>query len=73
MDILFGSSSKKFVTGAILVIIAFLIHVRNLKSSTDGLKLKPRKKSSGKVIYNSYFREEKVMLMLFSLKELKNY
>ena len=72
MDMLFGTRNKKFVTGAILIIIAFLIHVRNLKSSTDSLKLKPRKKNTSKVLNIDDLREEKEMLIQFSLKEFKN-
>lgn len=41
-DLLLGTRKKQLVSGAILVIIAFLIHIRNLKSSTDNIKLKPK-------------------------------
>lgn len=39
---LLGSTRRKLISGAILLIIGFLIHVQNIKSNTDSLKLKPR-------------------------------
>ena len=49
-DLLIGSRKKKFISGAILVIIAFLIHIRNLQSSTDNIKIKPRTTDKKKVL-----------------------
>lgn len=48
-DMLIGSKNRKLISGAILLIIAFLIHVQNIKSNTDQIKLKPRDKDSKKV------------------------
>lgn len=49
IDMLIGSKKKKMMSGAILLIIAFLIHVQSMKSGTDTLRLKPRDKDSKKV------------------------
>lgn len=49
-DLLLGSRKKQMVSGAILVIIAFLIHIRNLNNGSDNIKLKPRIKDKKKVI-----------------------
>ena len=64
IDMLIGSKKKKMVSGAILLIIGFLIHVQSMKSGADMLRLKPRDKDSKKVKALSYFRkEEKETLM----------
>lgn len=39
IDMLVGTRKKKFITAAILLIIGFLIHVRNIKSSTEQMKV----------------------------------
>jgi len=49
IDMLIGSKKKKMVSGAILLIIAFLIHVQSMKSGADMLRLKPRDKDRKKV------------------------
>ena len=51
IDMFIGSKKKKMVSGAILLIIAFLIHIQSMKSGADLLKLKPRDKDSKKVRY----------------------
>ena len=53
-DLLLGSRKKQMVSGAILVIIAFLIHIRNLNNGSDNIKLKPRIKDKKKVILWDY-------------------
>lgn len=42
LDMLIGTKKKKFITAAILLIIGFLIHIKNMKSGTDQLKIKLR-------------------------------
>lgn len=49
IDMLIGSKKKKMMSGAILLIIAFLIHVQSMKNGADTLRLKPRDKDSKKV------------------------
>lgn len=44
LDMLIGTRKKKFITAAILLIIGFLIHVKNMKSGTDQIKVKLREK-----------------------------
>jgi hypothetical protein len=72
---LIGSKRRKFISGAILLIIAFLIHVQSIKSNTDQLKLKPRDKDSKKVHPHLiiFRKEEREMSTRFSFQELKNY
>ena len=48
-DLLLGTRKKQMISGAILVIIAFLIHIKNLNSGAENLKLKPRTKDKKKV------------------------
>lgn len=47
---LIGTKKKKFISAAILLIIGFLIHVKNIKSGTDQIKLKIKDKDGKKVI-----------------------
>ena len=42
LDLLIGTRKKKMISGAILLIIAFLLHVRNMNGSTDNMKIKLR-------------------------------
>lgn len=42
MDLLLGTRKKKLISGAILLIIAFLLHLRNMNGSADNMKLKIR-------------------------------
>lgn len=47
------------MSASILLIIGFLIHVKNIKSGTDQLKIKIREKDSKKVtIYVIKYRKE---------------
>jgi hypothetical protein len=48
-DILIGTTKRKFVSSTILLIIAFLIYVKNIKSGTDQLKIKLKDKDMKKV------------------------
>jgi hypothetical protein len=71
-----GTTKRKVVSSTILLIIAFLIYVKNIKSGTDQLKIKLKDKDIKKVhtLYYIYYRKvEKVMLMLYFFQELKNY
>lgn len=51
-DLFIGTRKKQFISGAILIIIAFLIHIRNQNNGTDSLKLKPKEKDKKKVNLN---------------------
>lgn len=75
VDMLIGTKRRKFVSGAILLIIAFLIHVQNIKSNTEQLKLKPRDKDGKKVCFalNIFRKEARAMLTQFFSRESKNY
>lgn len=42
MDMFIGTKKRKFMSASILLIIGFLIHVKNIKSGTDTLKIKIR-------------------------------
>ena len=50
INLFVGTRKKQFISGAVLVIIAFLIHIRNLQGSTDNIKLRPRDKDSKKKV-----------------------
>lgn len=43
LNALIGSPKKKLFSGILLVIIAFLIYMKNKKSATDNLKLNEKK------------------------------
>ena len=64
-----GNRKKQLISATILLIIGFLLHIRNKKSYTETLKLKLNK---SKVII-ALFRAEKVMLILSFLRESKNW
>lgn len=40
VDILMGTRNRKLVSAAILLIIGFLLHIKNKKSYTENLKFK---------------------------------
>lgn len=42
LDLLVGSRNKKLITGAILLIIAFLLHIRNMNGSNVKVKLREK-------------------------------
>lgn len=48
-DLFIGTRKKQFISGAILIIIAFLIHIRNQNNGPDTMKLKPKDKDKKKV------------------------
>ena len=68
-EFILGSRKKQLISATILLIIGFLLHIRNKKSYTETLKLKLDK---SKVII-ALFRAEKVMLILSFLRESKNW
>lgn len=49
-DLFIGTRKKQFISGAILIIIAFLIHIRNQNNGTESLKLKPGQKDKKRVL-----------------------
>lgn len=49
IDILVGTTNKKLITGSILLIIAFLLHVRNSNGSGSNLKVKIKDGNKKKV------------------------
>ena len=65
IDILVGSTNKKLITGSILLIIAFLLHVRNMNGNGSNLKVRI-KDNNKKLVKILLSREEKAMLMQFS-------
>lgn len=72
-DMFIGTRKRKFVSAAILLIIGFLIHIKNMKTGADQLKIKLRDKDAKKVynITNSR-KEERVTLTLYFFPELRN-
>jgi hypothetical protein len=46
IDLLVGSKKKKFITATVLLIIAFLLQIRDKKAELANIKLKPEKKVS---------------------------
>jgi hypothetical protein len=50
-----GTTKRKVVSSTILLIIAFLIYVKNMKSGTDQLKIKLKDKDIKKV-QSLYYR-----------------
>ena len=49
LDVLFGTRNKKMITGAILIIIGFLLHVRNSNGNASNLKIKMSEKDKKRV------------------------
>jgi len=72
-DMFIGTRKRKFVSAAILLIIGFLIHIKNMKTGADQLKIKLRDKDAKKV-YNitNGRKEERVTLTLYFFPELRN-
>ena len=72
-DMFIGTRKRKFVSAAILLIIGFLIHIKNMKTGADQLKIKLKDKDAKKVynITNSR-KEERVTLTLYFFPELRN-
>ena len=72
-DMFIGTRKRKFVSAAILLIIGFLIHIKNMKTGADQLKIKLRDKDAKKVhnITNGR-KEERVTLTLYFFPELRN-
>ena len=69
-----GTRKRKFVSAAILLIIGFLIHIKNMKTGADSLKIKIRDKDAKKVINTSNYRKvERVTLTLYFSPGLRNY
>ena len=60
IDILVGSTNKKLVTGSILLIIAFLLHVRNMNGNGSNVKVRI-KDNNKKMVQIFSCREEKDM------------
>lgn len=50
IDMLIGTSKKKLISSTILLIIVFLIHVRNKQSTKKEIKLNLKDKDKKKVI-----------------------
>jgi hypothetical protein len=50
IDMLIGTSKKKLISSTILLIIVFLIHVRNKQSTRKEIKLNLKDKDKKKVI-----------------------
>jgi hypothetical protein len=69
---LFGSKRKKIMSFSIVVIIGFLIHMRNQRSNYENLKFSKLSIKDKDVLIN-LFRKEKVMSILYFLKESKNF
>lgn len=49
LDMFIGTKKRKLVSAAILLIIGFLIHIKNMKTGADQLKIKLRDKDIKKV------------------------
>ena len=72
-DMFIGTRKRKFVSAAILLIIGFLIHIKNMKTGADQLKIKLRDKDAKKVYNITNSRKEKrVTLTLYFFPELRN-
>lgn len=57
-DMFIGTRKRKFVSAAILLIIGFLIHIKNMKTGADQIKLKLRDKDIKKVNHTNNCRKE---------------
>lgn len=68
---LIGSNQKKAFSSILLAIIAYLIYMKNKKSTTDNIKLR-EERNKKKVISLLFRKEERETLTLSSLKELRN-
>jgi hypothetical protein len=68
---LIGSNQKKAFSGILLAIIAYLIYMKNKKSTTDNIKL-GEERNKKKVTSLLFRKEERETLTLSSLKELRN-
>jgi positive regulator of sigma E activity len=68
---LFGSKRKKIMSFSILIIVGFLIHMRNQRSNYENLKFSKLSIKDKDVLF-SLFRKEKGMSTLYFLKELKD-
>jgi hypothetical protein len=68
----FGSKKKKAVSFSIIVIMGFLIHMRNQRSNYENLKFSKLSIKDNDVFVN-LFRKEKAMLIQYFLKESKIY
>lgn len=72
-DLLIGNNKRKLVSATILLIIGFLIHIKNKKPEVDSLKLSRLEKEKTKPkVSPTLFRAAKVMLTAFSSNESKN-
>ena len=73
-DLLIGNNKRKMVSTTILLIIAFLIHIRNKKPEVDTLRLSrlDKEKPAKKKVFLFLSREERVTWMPSSGKESKS-
>lgn len=67
-DLLVGSRKKKMVSGTVLLIIAFLIYVKNKKSYIEPLGEPPKKK-----VYEGLPRAAKAMSISYSSNVLNSW
>lgn len=58
MKLLFGSTRKKAITFSAVIIIGYLLHLRNKKSSTENLKLS-KLKAAKEVCWSTKRRKER--------------
>ena len=64
-EALFGSKNKKIMSFSIVVIIGFLIHMRNQRSNYENLRLS-KLSLKDKEVLTSLFRKEKATSILCS-------
>ena len=64
-QLLMGTNRRKVVSATILLIVAFLIHIRNKKPDVDTLKTSRVDRERSKKVHNLLARVEKDTLMPF--------
>lgn len=74
-DLLIGNNRRRLVSATVLLIIAFLIHVKNKRPDYEPLREKVVHGEAGKrkKVKMDVFRVEKVMSMLFFGQGSKNW
>jgi hypothetical protein len=72
-SLLLGSNKRKMVSATILLIVGFLLHIKNKRPEVDSLKNSRAKESKdSKKVYLKLVREERETLMVSSSSESQN-
>jgi|JI9StandDraft_1071089.scaffolds.fasta_scaffold672157_2 hypothetical protein len=72
-SLLLGSNKRKMVSATILLIVGFLLHIKNKRPEVDSLKNSRAKESKdSKKVYLKLVREERETLTVSSSSESQN-